>query len=68
MNKIEEEIALMNKIIEAAIWYGADRGGAYQQDENGLKHAIDLWLEYKGLSNSYFVSESERGWLTIKKI
>lgn len=68
MNTNEKEVALMNKIIRAAIWYGADIGGAYRQEEDVLRNEINAWLIFKGLDKDYFVGEGEHNWLTIKKI
>lgn len=57
MNEIEKEVVLMNKIIHEAIWHGADRGGSYDQNEDGLKCAINAWLHYKRIDNEYCIGK-----------
>jgi uncharacterized protein YfaT (DUF1175 family) len=54
---IEKEIKLVNRIIEEAIWHGADCGGSYSQNEEGLRKSISEWLKYKGLNHKYTVKE-----------
>lgn len=57
MNDIEKEVDLMNRIIDEAVVHGADTGGAYYQNEEGLESAINTWLHYKKIDNIYCVGE-----------
>lgn len=54
---MEEEIKIINKIIEEAVWHGADAGGSYDQNGADLIVAINKWLIFKGLENRYTVKE-----------
>lgn len=54
---MEREIQIINKIIEEAVIHGADSGGSYDQNEEGLLRAINDWLEMKDLSTEYEIVE-----------
>lgn len=61
MSTIEKEIEILNNIIKSAIIHGADVGGSYDNNEEGLIEAINTWLEMKELSNQYTISIVEVG-------
>ena len=44
------------KIIREAVIHGADLGGSYDQNEEGLLEAINEWLKMKELLNQYTIS------------
>lgn len=54
--RIEKEIEIINNIIKSAIIHGADSGGSYDQNKEGLLEAITIWLEMKKLLNQYTIS------------
>ena len=55
LNSIETEIDLINHILEQAVRHGADIGGSYESNENGLLDAIYKYLIYRGLYDRYKV-------------
>jgi hypothetical protein len=55
---IEEEISLINDIVLNAIVHGADCGGSYDSNENGLKQALAEWIEAKGLTD-YVIQKTD---------
>lgn len=54
-NPIETEIDLINDVLEQAVRHGADIGGSYDSNENGLLGAICKWLIYRRLYDRYKV-------------
>lgn len=67
---MEEEIKIINKIIEEAVWHGADAGGSYDSNDVDLIAAINKWLIFKGLVNRYTVKEviTEDGFMQTYQI
>lgn len=55
LNSLDTEIDLINNILEQAVRHGADIGGSYESNENGLLDAIHKWLIYRGLYDRYKV-------------
>ena len=49
LNSFNTEIGLINDILEQAVRHGADIGGSYDSNENGLLDAIYKYLIYKYL-------------------
>lgn len=47
LNSFDTEIDLINDILEQAVRHGADIGGSYESNENGLLDAIHKWLIYR---------------------
>lgn len=56
---IQNEINLINDIILNAVIHGADSGGSYNSNEDGLKQAINAWITEKNLVD-YTIQEVER--------
>lgn len=56
---MDKEIKLVNRIILEAIVHGADAGGSYAQNEEGLKRSITRWLKYKGFDDKYTIKEKD---------
>lgn len=52
---IETEVDLINNILEQAVRHGADMGGSYDSNEQGLIMAIHNWLIYRRLYDRYKV-------------
>lgn len=50
-----QEIDIVNNIIAQAIVHGADCGGSYESNKEGLEKAIFEWLEYRDSSDCYEV-------------
>lgn len=67
---MEEEIKIINKIIQEAVWHGADGGGSYDQNDVDLIAAINKWLIFRGLVNRYTVEEviTEDGFMKTYQI
>ena len=55
LNSLDTEIDLINNILEQAVRHGADIGGSYESNKNGLLDAIHKWLIYRGLYDRYKV-------------
>lgn len=55
LNSFNTEIGLINDILEQAVRHGADIGGSYDSNENGLLDAIYKYLIYRGLYVRYKV-------------
>lgn len=55
LNSFNTEIGLVNDILEQAVRHGADIGGSYDSNENGLLDAIYKYLIYRGLHVRYKV-------------
>ena len=53
--KTQAVVKLLNNLIEEAVKDGADAGGAYHQNLEGLSVAADNLLHSLGLSNDYEV-------------
>ena len=47
------EIALINRIVAEALWHGADPGGGYYQNEEGLVESLNDWIAHRSLYNAY---------------
>lgn len=60
---MREEIELVNKIIVEAVMHGADCGGSYDSNEEGLTEAITNWLKSKGIDNDCCVK-----YQTVKRV
>lgn len=56
---MEQEIKLINDIIFNAILHGADAGGSYDQNYDGLIKSIDAWLVANHIEG-YIIQEVER--------
>ncbi len=54
-NSIKTEVDLINDVLEQAVRHGADIGGSYDSNENGLLDAIHKWLVYRRLYDQYKV-------------
>lgn len=50
---MNEEIKIINRLIAEAVIHGADAGGSYDQNEDGLTEAITNWLIFKGIDDKY---------------
>ena len=61
---INEEIKLINNIIKNAEMNGADIGGTYRSNEEGLIIAIQAWLIARDLIGKYDIKEVryDDGW------
>ena len=55
---IEKEIKLINNIVLNAVMHGADAGGSYQSNMQGVTQSLNAWMESKGLTD-YVVQEVE---------
>lgn len=55
LNSLDTEIDLINHILKQAVRHGADIGGLYESNENGLLDAIYKYLIYRGLYDRYKV-------------
>lgn len=68
--KTQAIIRLLNDLIEEAVKDGADAGGAYHQNLEGLSIAANNLLYSLGLSNDYEVIETTNiyNWSLIKII
>ena len=56
---INKEIELVNNLIIQAVMHGADTGGSYDCNEDGLVLSIQDWVEFKGIEDKYTVMEIE---------
>jgi hypothetical protein len=56
---IEKEISLINDIVLNAVVHGADSGGSYNMNEDGLRRALNAWITEKNLTD-YTVQNVER--------
>lgn len=69
---IEKEIKLINDIVANSVMHGADAGGSYNSNMQGLTQSLNAWIESKGLTD-YVVQEVEvvldnGRWLDIPQI
>ena len=70
---MEKEIELVNDIIFNAIMHGADPGGSYDCNLDGLLESVDRWMAYNHITG-YLVKEVERkdsygvAWLGVIQI
>lgn len=64
---MEKEIEIINRIADEAIRHGADGGGSYENNLDGLMKSMNDWLEYKNLSDQYEVDENDMWPQIIKK-
>lgn len=55
---MENQIKLINKIVFEAVRDGADGGGAYHSNEEGLRQAMEDWVSANNLVG-YDVVETE---------
>ena len=55
---IEKEISLINNIVLNAVMHGADSGGSYDSNIDGLKQALNEWVKEKELVD-YVVLEMD---------
>ena len=53
---IEKEIKLINDIVSNSVIHGADAGGSYNSNIQGVTQALNAWMEAKGLTD-YVVQE-----------
>ena len=53
-----KEIAFINSIISNAIIHGADSGGSYNQNEEGLLDSVNAWLRFKNLDKLYHLKKA----------
>ena len=53
---IEKEIKLINDIVANAVMHGADAGGSYHSNIQGVTQSLNAWMESKGLTD-YVVQE-----------
>lgn len=66
---IKKEINLINSIVFNAVKHGADGGGSYDSNLDGLTQVLNVWIKEKGLTD-YVVLEVDitcdyGGWRTI---
>ena len=47
---IEKEIKLINDIVVNAVMHGADAGGSYNSNIQGVTQALNAWMKAKGLT------------------
>lgn len=47
---IEKEIRLINDIVLNAVVHGADSGGSYDSNGDGLENALNAWLKEKNIT------------------
>jgi hypothetical protein len=59
MKNIEHEIELINNIIEESVIHGGDAGGAYFSNSKKVCSAIQKWLNYHDLSDTYIVKDQK---------
>lgn len=67
-NPIETEVDLINNILEQAVRHGADMGGSYDSNEQGLIMAIHNWLLYRRLYDRYKViyTDNDRDYCKLR--
>lgn len=53
---IEKEIKLINDIVANSVIHGADAGGSYNSNIQGVTQALNAWMESKELTD-YVVQE-----------
>ena len=53
---IEKEIKLINDIVLNSVMHGADAGGSYHSNIQGVTQSLNAWIESKGLTD-YVVQE-----------
>jgi hypothetical protein len=53
---MEKQIELVNNIIFNAIMHGADPGGSYDCNRDGLLNSIDQWMAHNHITG-YLVKE-----------
>jgi hypothetical protein len=58
INKVDQ-ISLINDLIFNAIMHGADPGGSYDCNEDGLTASIEKWLNFNGIEG-YVIERVER--------
>lgn len=49
MSEKEKLVDILNDVIVNAVWHGGDPGGAYNQNEDGLRQSIQSAIEHFGL-------------------
>lgn len=47
---IQNEINLINDIVLNAVVHGADSGGSYDSNGDGLENALNAWLKEKNIT------------------
>jgi hypothetical protein len=62
------EIELINNIVCEAVKHGADAGGSYDSNSYGLTVALQRYLDFKGISDTFGVSEMRIGCQRIPQI
>ena len=62
------EISLINKIVREAVMHGADAGGSYDSNEEGLTKALQRYIDFKGISDDYTVANVKFGCQRIPQI
>lgn len=62
---LEKEIELINSIVEEAIDYGGDRGGAYFTNKYTLKLDLEEWIAADDLQNQCIIEGKD--WIHIVK-
>lgn len=56
---VQRELDMINDIIVNAIIHGADGGGSYESNKEGLMEAMRLYLSYKKLEEKFVVKEQD---------
>lgn len=62
------EISLINKIVREAVMHGADPGGSYDSNEEGLTKALQRYINFKGISDDYTVANVKFGCQRIPQL
>ena len=62
------EIELINNIVCEAVMHGADAGGSYDSNSRGLTKALQRYLDFKGISDVFGVTEVIMGAQHIPQI
>lgn len=62
------EISLINKIVREAVMHGADPGGSYDSNEEGLTKALQRYIDFKGVYDYYTVANVKFGAQRIPQI
>lgn len=62
------EITLINVIVCEAVAHGADAGGSYDSNKEGLTQALQSYIDFKGISNDYVVANVKFGCQRIPQL
>ena len=63
----DNEVQLLNNLIFEAVKHGADSGGSYDSNEDGLLHAMDDIAERYGIYERYETQKVEvKNWVVLQ--